>query len=134
MNLPDNKLYNSIISLIETAKGETAVYVNAKISILYWNIGNIINSEFLQKGRADYGSEIIATLSQQLTKNYGRGYSYSALTRMSKIANCFTKENIATLSQQLSYSHLVELVSITDMVKEIFMCKQQWKQNGVCVS
>lgn len=120
MNLPDNKLYNSIISLIETAKGETAVYVNAKISILYWNIGNIINSEFLQKGRADYGSEIIATLSQQLTKNYGRGYSYSALTRMSKIANCFTKENIATLSQQLSYSHLVELVSITDKVKRDF--------------
>lgn len=94
--------------------------MNAKISLLYWNIGDIINSEILQNKRANYGSEIIATLSQQLTKDYGRGYSYSALMRMCKIANCFSKEIIATLSQQLSYNHFVELVAIDDKVRRDF--------------
>lgn len=119
--LPANKkLYKAIVSLIETAKDETAVYVNAKISLLYWNIGIVINNEILKNKRAGYGSEILATLSQELTKNYGRGYSYSALTRMCKIAGCFSKENIATLSQQLSYSHLIELIAIDNKVKRDF--------------
>lgn len=74
MSKPIKKsLFNAIVSLIETAKGETAVYVNAKVSLLYWNIGTMINAEVLQNKRATYGNEILATLSQQLTQNYGRG-------------------------------------------------------------
>lgn len=56
MLLANKKLYKAIISLIESAKGDTAVYVNAKISFLYWNIGDIINSEILQNKRANYGA------------------------------------------------------------------------------
>lgn len=121
MNKPTKKtLYNAIVSLIETAKSETAVYVNAKVSLLYWHIGTMINKEVLLNKRAAYGTEILATLSQELTQHYGRGYSYSALTRMSKIAACFTKKNIATLSQQFSYSHLIEFVAIEEKVKRDF--------------
>jgi predicted nuclease of restriction endonuclease-like (RecB) superfamily len=39
---------------------------------------------------------------------------------MCKIANCFSKENIAALSQQLSYSHFLELVAIKEQVKRDF--------------
>jgi predicted nuclease of restriction endonuclease-like (RecB) superfamily len=121
MSKPIRKtLYHAIVSLIETAKAETAVYVNAKVSLLYWNIGAVINKDILQNKRATYGNEILATLSQQLTQNYGRGYSYSALTRMCKIATCFSKENIATLSQQFSYSHLIEFVAIEEKVMRDF--------------
>ena len=72
MIVANKKLYKAIISLIEGARNETAIYVNAKISFLYWHIWAMINSEILQNKRADYGAKIIATLSQQLTKNYGR--------------------------------------------------------------
>lgn len=113
-------LYQEIASLIETAKTETAIYVNAKISLLYWNIGSRINTEVLEHSRAGYGKEILATLSQELTLQYGKGYSYSALTRMCKVAGCFTRENIAALSQQLSYSHLIELVAVEDNLKREF--------------
>ena len=121
MSKPIKKtLYHAIVSLIETARTETAVYVNAKVSLLYWNIGAVINKDILQNKRATYGTEILATLSQQLAQNYGRGFSYSALTRMCKIATCFSKENIATLSQQFSYSHLIEFVAIEEKVKRDF--------------
>ena len=53
---------------------------------LYWRIGKRIQSEILKGQRADYGKEIVATLSQQLTAEFGRGYSYSDLTRMINFA------------------------------------------------
>lgn len=116
----NNTLYKKIATLIDTARAGTAAYVNTAITLLYWNIGKTINTNILKENRADYGKEIIATLSQQLTRNYGKGYSYSALTRMCKLATCFNKANIATLSQQLSYSHLIELVSIENDLKRAF--------------
>ena len=65
--------------------------------------------EILQGERAEYGKQIVATLSQQLTSEYGRGFSYSALTRMVKFAEVFhDPEIVATLSRQLSWSHFRE--------------------------
>ena len=55
------------------------------------------------------------TLSQQLTEKFGKGYTYSALTRIIKVAGAYTEEIFATLSQTLSWSHFIELVSIEDI-------------------
>ncbi|MBT8368918.1 MAG: hypothetical protein KJP23_29855, partial [Deltaproteobacteria bacterium] len=38
--------------------------------------------EILDGGRANYGKQILATLSQILSREYGKGFNYSALTRM----------------------------------------------------
>ncbi|MDP4162383.1 MAG: PDDEXK nuclease domain-containing protein [Bacillota bacterium] len=68
MSKPIKKtLYHVIVSLIETARAETAVYLNAKVSQLYWNIGAVINKDILQNKRATYGTEIVATQSQQFS-------------------------------------------------------------------
>ena len=89
------KTYNKSISgnligdirlLIETAKHNVAVTVNTGLTLLYWQIGNRIRQDILNEKRAEYGKEIVATLSQQLTKEYGNGFSYSALTRMVRFA------------------------------------------------
>jgi hypothetical protein len=32
----------------------------------------------------EYGQQTLATLSQRLTEKFGKGYSYSALTRIDK--------------------------------------------------
>lgn len=59
-------------------------------------------------------------MSQELTQKYGKGYTYSALTRMSKMAKVFNSSIVATLSQQLSWSHLIELSGIEDDLKREF--------------
>jgi hypothetical protein len=72
-----------------------------------------IRNEVLRDGRAEYGEQIIATLSQQLASDYGKGFSASALTRMVKFAEAFPDEAIlATLSQGLSWSHFVEILPL----------------------
>jgi predicted nuclease of restriction endonuclease-like (RecB) superfamily len=55
-----------------------------------------------------------------LTASFGKGYSYSALTRMIKVAQTFNKEMFATLSQTLSWSHFIELAAIEDSTKRLF--------------
>jgi hypothetical protein len=58
-----------------------------------------------------YGKRILATASQELRAEFGEGFSYSALTRMVRFAESMTDESIvATLSQQLSWSHFQVLL------------------------
>lgn len=115
-----NRLLEGIAQLITSSKQKVAVSLNAEITMLYWSIGEFINNELRSEDTSGYGKQILATLSQDLTKKFGKGYSYSALTRMSKISTMVHKENIATLSQQLSWSHFIELSSINDDTKRLF--------------
>lgn len=86
IEIQSSQLLRGIQKLIEQVRAKAALYINVETSLLYWSIGNFINLELVKKNCAIYGAKIVATLSQQLEQIYGRGYSYSALTRMMKIA------------------------------------------------
>lgn len=128
-NITNNKLFEQIKNLIEQTKNNVAIAVNSSLTMMYWNIGKLINDEVLQNKRAEYGKEIVATVSQQLIKQYGKGYSYSALTRMMKFAKNVDEKNIATLSQQLSWSHFKELIVLEDTLKIEFYAQMSIAQN-----
>ena len=69
-------------SLIEQARQQVAQAANSALTLLYWQVGDRIRSEVLREGRAAYGKEIFATVSQELVQSYGKGFSASALSRM----------------------------------------------------
>ena len=90
----------------------------------YWHIGKRIQTQILQAERAEYGQQTIKQLSQQLTQDFGKGFTYSSLTRMVKFYLQYPDNSIvATVSQQLSWSHFVELIKIEDEVKREFYTK-----------
>lgn len=128
-NITNNSLFEQIKNLIEQTKNNVAIAVNSSLTMMYWHIGKLINDEILQNKRAEYGKEIVATVSQQLIKQYGKGYSYSALTRMMKFAKNIDEKNIATLSQQLSWSHFKELIVLEDTLKIEFYAQMTIAQN-----
>ncbi len=68
-NIANNILFEQIKNLIEQTKNNVAVAVNSSLTMMYWNIGKLINDEVLQNKRAEYGKEIVATVSQQLQDN-----------------------------------------------------------------
>lgn len=47
-----------------------------------------------ENDRAAYGERIVATVSQELTQRYGKGFTKSALNRMVKFAKTFPNERI----------------------------------------
>ena len=122
VNINENtdRLLFGIERLIEQTGKNVAVYLNTAISRLYWSIGNHIVTELQYETYSEYGQQILATLSQRLSEKFGKGYSYSALTRMIKVAETYPEEMFATVSQTLSWSHLIELASIEDRAKRLF--------------
>ncbi len=124
-------LFDDVRRMIEETRTAVAATVNAGLTMLYWRIGHRIQQEILKGKRAGYGQEIVSTLSQELVAAYGKGFSYSALTRMVKFAELFSDQHIvATLSQQLSWSHFRELLPIGEPLKREFyaeMCRvERW--------
>lgn len=120
LNKTTEQLFTSIVALVQKTRNNVAVFVNAEMTFLYWSIGKQISTQLKQDNTSTYGKQILVTLSQQLTKELGKGFSYSALTRMVKIAECFKQKNIATLSQQLSWSHFIELANVKENTKRQF--------------
>lgn len=85
----------------------------------------------MQKRRAGYGEEIVQTLSGKLTESYGRGYSKSNLFNMIRIVQVFPDfEIIQTLSQQLGWSHFLEIMYLPNAMQRDFyaeMCRiERW--------
>ncbi|MDR2840889.1 MAG: PDDEXK nuclease domain-containing protein, partial [Paludibacter sp.] len=130
INNKSNQLLLGIEQLIEQTGRNVAVYLNTEISRLYWSIGNYIVTELGYEFSSGYGTQILATLSQELTSKFGKGYTYSALNRMIKVAEAYDEEIFATLSRKLSWSHFIELIYIEDATKRLFyqqMCiAERW--------
>ena len=68
-------LYKDICQIIEKTRGRMSSSVNMELTLMYWNIGDRINHDILGLERAAYGKQIVATLSRQLTEEYGTGLS-----------------------------------------------------------
>ncbi len=124
-------LITDLRSMIEKTKSSIASAVNSSLTLLYWHIGHRIHQEILMEKRADYGRKIVATLSRQLTLDYGNGFAEKSLRRMIQFAEVFPNEKIvAMLSRQLSWSHFVILLPIQDNFKREFyaeMCRiEKW--------
>lgn len=120
-SIDDEILFRGIEQLIEQTTRRVAVSLNAEITNMYWLIGDYIITQVHYESYSRYGGQILATLSQRLTERFGKGYTYSALTRMVKVAREYPDfAMFATLSQTLSWSHFVELSSIDDKTKRLF--------------
>ena len=60
-------LVGDIRRLIETSRQNVAITVNTGLTILYWQIGSRIRQDILKEKRAEYGKEIVVTVSRQLS-------------------------------------------------------------------
>ena len=129
--LNPSPLLHEVKHLIEQSKKQIAVSVNSALTLLYWEIGQRINKETLSAGRAEYGKQIVSTLSRQLASEYGSSFSEKNLRRMIQFAEVFSdKEIVASLMRQLSWTHIRELIPIKDTLKRDFyieICKlEKW--------
>lgn len=98
-------LLNDIKSILN--KGLTKAYKavdNLKVQT-YWQIGErIVREELSHKERADYGVKLIESLAVDL------GFSRDELYRIVQFHKVYPI--VVTVSQQLSWSHYVELIKI----------------------
>lgn len=89
----------------------------------YWTVGHDI-VEYEQAGnvKAEYGKALIDNLARDLTLRHGRGFSRSNVIRFRQFYLAYPIS--ATVSHQLSWSHIVELLKIDDPLERGFYEKQ----------
>lgn len=96
-------LITDLRTLINEARNKVALIVNTEITLLYWHIGKRINEEVLGNQRAEYGKQIVSTVSRQLTEEYGKGFNEKSLRRIMQFAELFPDfQIVAPLARQLS--------------------------------
>ena len=64
-NLPD-KLFTDLADIIESRKQVMFRQANSGAVLMFWEVGTRINEEILRNERAEYGKQIVVTVSRQL--------------------------------------------------------------------
>lgn len=122
-------LFQELSLLIEQSRQQVVSAVNNALTMLFWHIGDKVNSHVLQHKRAEYGKQIVATLSRQLVGAYGKNFEEKNLRRMKQFAEQFTDiEILVTLSRQLSWSHFLVLLPIKSQEAKIFYAEMSAKE------
>ncbi|HSB05148.1 MAG TPA: DUF1016 N-terminal domain-containing protein, partial [Thermodesulfobacteriota bacterium] len=91
---PLDTLFQDLRALIIEARQDVARQVNSALAVLYWRVGKRIRQDILKEKRAEYGEEILSTLSTQLVKEFGIGFDEKNLRRMIQFAEVFPEEQI----------------------------------------
>jgi len=103
----EQELFDEISKMIDQGRHVISAQANSMAILTFWRIGKRINEVILQNKRAEYGKQIVPTLSTQLKEKYGRNFELRNLRRMMQFADEFLDaEIVSTLSTQLSYSSL----------------------------
>jgi len=76
-------VHKDIVELLQSARQAAARTVNILITATYWEIGRrIVEFEQGGKGRAAYGEALMRRLADDLTRQFGRGFSRQNLQQM----------------------------------------------------
>ncbi len=89
--------------------------------MLYWQVGKRINDEVLNNERAEYGKQVVETLSVKLTEEYGSGWSRKQLLHCLRFATVFSDTEIVyALRRQLTWTHIRSIIYMDDPLKREF--------------
>ena len=127
-NTPDYILLLQQISDTYTQGRLQAVQaVNVHITQTYWQVGrHIVEFEQDGKAKAAYGKALITKLAQDLSLRHGKGFSRSNLIRFRQFYLAWPIG--ATLSHQLNWSIIVELLKINDPLERSFYEQQTLRE------
>lgn len=109
----EQNLFEELSDLISKSRERAFVYANSEMNLVFWQIGKRINDFILKNKRAEYGKQIVVTLSRQLVERHGKNFEERNLRRIIQFSEIFDNyEIVATLSPQLTWSHFITLFTL----------------------
>ena len=134
------ELFLKIARLIEESRARIATSINLTEVYTKYSIGQYIFEEELQgEERAQYGKQVLQSLSTKLTEHFGIGWSYSNLRQIRQFylaysnltaTGCQIEDSTPNFS--LSWSHYLLLMRVENLdarkFYEIECTQQQWSK------
>jgi predicted nuclease of restriction endonuclease-like (RecB) superfamily len=115
-----------IKEIIFAARQKAYTAVNSAMVEAYWLMGKrIVEEEQQGNERAAYGEEILKTLSKELTKEFGKGFSERNLRDFRQFYLIFQKTEIwHTLCAKLSWSHIRLVMRVENKEAQKYYLKE----------
>lgn len=124
----DQKFYDEIKNILHTARNKVYQTANFAMVEAYWNIGKSIIREQGGDEKAAYGTGLLKELSEQMTWDFGKGFTVTNLKYMRQFYLTFP--NGHALRGELSWTHYRLLMKVeNDNAREFYMqeaIKSQW--------
>lgn len=119
--------YKIIRNSVLIAQSKVYIYtvVNSAMVQAYWEIGQEIHKPCGENDRAEYGKKLLQYLSEQLTKEFGKGFTVTNLKYMRQFYRAFPIRH--TLCYELSWSHYRLLMRIEDEKARKFYLEESVK-------
>lgn len=126
-------LLQEIKVIITKARNNAFYSVNQEMLRAYFEIGKkIVLQEQKGQKRAEYGEKVLETISFALIKEFGRGYSVTALRNMRKFYLTYKlriRQSPTDELFQLTWTHYCELIKIEDEQKRQYFEKYALQEN-----
>ena len=112
----DNTFLAEVKSIVEQGRQQAYAFVSQLMIETYWKIGErIVLQEQKGADRAEYGTQLISQLSEELTRTYGKGFSKRNLQYFRSFYLTFNDlEIVQTRLHNLSWSHILQTLRIDD--------------------
>lgn len=121
-------LLQEIRQVLDNARKQVAYSVNSTMVQAYWQVGKfIVEYEQGGQGRAEYGQNILKSLSERLTVEYGNGFNVTNLKYMRKFYQLFPKSH--ALRDQLTWTHYRTLLKVEDEVARNYYLEECIHEN-----
>ncbi len=125
-DLQNKILLQQVVELLQNARHQVLRTVNSTMVCTYFQIGRmIVEEEQSGKDRAEYGKKILKGLSEELKKEFGKGFSTDNLENMRKFYLAYSISESLTRILQITNSPSLMTNSESVKLEEIQTTKTQ---------
>jgi len=115
----EEPLFASIRDIVLRSRTRVYRFANTALLATYWEIGKrIVEHDQGGRGRAQYGKNLLRSLAQQLSGEFGKGFDESNLRSMRILYQLFPIQD--ALRPELSWTHYRILIRIENEKKRLF--------------
>ncbi len=127
----EQKFYEDVRFILQRAREEAYNSANSIMTYAYWNVGQrIVEQEQYGKTKTKYGSYLIKNLSEQLSDEFGTGFSVANLRNCRQFYLVFPKDSYGfSMAGKISWSHLRSIMRISDEEERNFYLKETLTEN-----
>lgn len=127
----EQQFYEDVRFILQRAREEAYNSANSIMTYAYWNVGRrIVEQEQYGDTKARYGSYLIKNLSEQLSDEFGTGFSVANLRNCRQFYLVFPEDSYGfSMAGKIPWSHLRSIMRISDEEERNFYLKEVLTEN-----
>lgn len=126
----DERLFSDIRDIIEQGRRQAYIAANQVAVLTYWHVGRrIVEEEQHGEARAQYGTQLIRTLSERLVPKYGNAFNKRNLDYFRQFYLCFNDlEIVNAYVHNLTWTHFRTIMQVADPKARVWYAKEASEQ------